>query len=156
LRIEIDHVQFGAAVPSPGTVWLFGSTLIGVVGIRKKLKKEPMFNYQKAMAGLHALATKILNIQHRLNPLHIHCRLVERGLNKGLSISICKCYQVLFYSWFCLITVVAVKVCTLWDAHELSGLSSERAERKQRIALSVTATLVLCGSVALAIHVLFN
>jgi hypothetical protein len=115
-----------------------------------------MFNYQKAMAGLRALAAKILNIQDRINPLHIHCRLVERGLNKGLSISICKCYEVLFYSWFCLITVVAVKVCTLWDAYELSGLSSERAERKQSIALLVTATLVLCGSVGLGIYVLFN
>ncbi len=98
----------------------------------------------------------ILNIQDRINPLHIHCRLVERGLNKGLSISICRYYQVLFYSWFCWFTEVAVKVCTLWDAHELSGLSSERAERKQSIALLVTSTLVLCGSVALAIYVLFN
>jgi hypothetical protein len=115
-----------------------------------------MFNYQRAMAGLHALATKILNIQDRLNPLHIHCRLVERGLNKRLSISICRCYQILFYGWLCLFTEVAVKVCTLWDAHGLSGLPSERAERKQNIALLVTATLVLSGAVSLAIYVLFN
>ncbi|HID30607.1 MAG TPA: hypothetical protein EYP19_11465 [Desulfobacterales bacterium] len=115
-----------------------------------------MFDYQKAMAWLHALATKILNIQDRLNPLHIHCRLVEKGFNKRLSISICKCYQILFYSWFCLITVVAVKICRLWDARELSGLKSERAERKQSIALLVTATLILSGSIALAMYVLFN
>ena len=115
-----------------------------------------MFNYQRAMAGLHALATKTLNVQDRLNPLHVHCRLVERGVNKRLSILICRCYQILFYSWLCWFTEVAVKACTLWDAHELSGLSCERAERKQSIALLVTATLVLCGSVALAIHVLFS
>ena len=115
-----------------------------------------MFNYQRVMAGLHDLATKFLNVQDRLNPLHIHCRLVERGLNKGLSISICKCYQVVFYSWFCLFIELAVKVCTLWDAHELSGLTSERAETKQSIALLVTATLVLSGTVVLAIYVLFN
>jgi hypothetical protein len=115
-----------------------------------------MFNYQRAMAGLRDLATKFLNVQDRLNPLHIHCRLVERGLNKGLSISICRCYQILFYSWLGLFTEVAVKVCTLWDGHEPSGLSSERAERKQSIALLVTATLVLSGTVAFAIYVLFN
>ena len=115
-----------------------------------------MFNYQRAVAGLHALATKTLNVQHRLNPLHIHCRLVERGVNKRLSILICRCYQILFYSWFCLFIGLAVKVCTLWDAHELSGLTSERAEIKQSIALLVTATLVLSGTVVLAIYVLFN
>jgi hypothetical protein len=54
------------------------------------------------------------------------------------------------------LTELAVKVCTLWDARELSGLNSERAERKQSIALLVTATLVLSGTVALAIYVLFN
>ena len=81
---------------------------------------------------------------------------MEKGFNKRLSISICKCYQILFYSWFCLMTVVAVKICRLWDARELSGLKSERAERKQSIALLVTATLILSGGIALAIYVLFN
>ena len=115
-----------------------------------------MFNYQRTTAGLDALATKTLNVQDRLNPLHIHCRLVERGVNKRLSILICRCYQILFYSWFCLFIELAVKVCTLWDAHELSGLTSERAETKQSIALLVTSALVLSGTFALAIYVLFN
>lgn len=115
-----------------------------------------MFNYPKAIVGLRALATKILNIQDCLNPLHLHCSLVKKGWEKNLSMSICKGYQILFYSWFCWFTEVAVRVCILWDAHELSGLSSERAERKQSIALLVTSTLVWCGIVASAIYVLFN
>jgi hypothetical protein len=115
-----------------------------------------MLDYQKAMAGLHILATTILNIQDRLNPLHVHCRLVERGLNKAQSISICRCYGVLFYSWFSWVIGLAVTVCTLWDGNELSGLKSERAETKQSIALLVTATLVLSGAIASAIYVLFN
>ncbi len=115
-----------------------------------------MLNYQRTMTGLHALATRILNIQDRLNPLHIHCRLVEKSFNRRLSISICRCYQILFYSWFCLLTEIGVKACTLWDAHELSGLSSERAETRQTIALLVSTVLVLCGTVALATYFLFN
>ena len=115
-----------------------------------------MLDYQKATAGLHTLATRILNIQDRLNPLHIHCRLVERGLNKGHSISICRCYGVLIYSWFSCAIGLAVKVCTLWAGYELSGLKSERAETKQSIALLVTATLALSGAIASAIYVLFN
>ena len=54
-----------------------------------------------------------LNMQHYLNPLHVYCRLVERGLSKNLSISICKYYQVLIYSWFVWFTIVAVRVCRL-------------------------------------------
>ena len=115
-----------------------------------------MLDCQKATEGLHALATRILNIQDRLNPLHVYCRLVERGFNRDRSISICRCYGVLFYRWFSWAIGLAVKVCTLWDGYELSGLKSERAETKQSIALLVTATLVLSGAVASAIYVLFN
>ena len=49
------------------------------------------------------LKMMMLNIQHRFNPLHVHCRLVERGLNRKSSLSICRCYEILIYSslaWF--------------------------------------------------------
>jgi hypothetical protein len=57
------------------------------------------------------LVGTMLNIQHRFNPLHVHCRLVERGLNKGLSASICKWYGILIYSWLARLTVFAVRLC---------------------------------------------
>ncbi len=53
----------------------------------------------------------MLNIQHRFNPLHVHCRLVERGLNKGLSALICKWYGIFIYSWLARLTVLAVWIC---------------------------------------------
>ena len=53
----------------------------------------------------------MLNIQHRFNPLHVHCRLVERGLSKGLSAFICKWYGILIYSWLARLTVLAVRIC---------------------------------------------
>ena len=54
-----------------------------------------------------------LNFQHYMNPLHVHCRLVEIGFNKNLSISICKYYQVLIYSWLVWFTIVGVRLCRL-------------------------------------------
>ena len=55
----------------------------------------------------------MLNIQHRFNPLHVHCRLVERGLNKKSSLSICRYYEILIYSWLAWLTIVAVRICKL-------------------------------------------
>ena len=37
--IEIDHLQYGHnAVPIPGAIWLLGSGLVGIAGIRRKKK----------------------------------------------------------------------------------------------------------------------
>lgn len=33
--LEVDHVQFGNAVPLPGAIWLFGSGLLAIAGFRK-------------------------------------------------------------------------------------------------------------------------
>jgi len=61
--------------------------------------------------NLDVLKLKILQIQHRLNPLHVYCRLVNSGLNEKLSMSICKYYGIVVYSWVSWCTVVGVKVC---------------------------------------------
>ena len=55
----------------------------------------------------------MLNIQHRFNPLHVYCRLVDRGLNKGFSLSICKYYEILIYRWVAWFTIVVVGTCRL-------------------------------------------
>ena len=54
---------------------------------------------------------KILNIEHRFNPLHVYCRLIERGMNKRFSLSICRYYEILIYSWLGWFTIVAVRTC---------------------------------------------
>jgi len=53
---------------------------------------------------------KILNIQHRFNPLHVYCRLVESGLNKRLSISICRYYEIIVYNWLVWLTIVVMHI----------------------------------------------
>jgi len=40
-----------------------------------------------------------LNLEHRWNPLHVYCRLVERGSPKKLSIFLCRCYEIFIYFW---------------------------------------------------------
>jgi hypothetical protein len=55
----------------------------------------------------------MLNIQHRLNPLHVYCRLIEWGFGKRLSLSICKYYQIIIYSWLVWLTRVGVQTCRL-------------------------------------------
>jgi hypothetical protein len=41
----------------------------------------------------------ILNIQHRINPLHIYCRLVDRGLDRRVSLAFCRYYEHLVFFW---------------------------------------------------------
>ncbi|MDY6838119.1 MAG: hypothetical protein SWH78_09100 [Thermodesulfobacteriota bacterium] len=53
----------------------------------------------------------MLIIQHRLNPLHLYCRLVERGLNTKRSMSMCKWYQTLIYRWLSGFSVATVHLC---------------------------------------------
>jgi hypothetical protein len=45
------------------------------------------------------MVARFLAIQHRLNPLHVYCRFLDRGLSKKVSASICKSYEILIYSW---------------------------------------------------------
>ena len=45
------------------------------------------------------MVERFLSIQHRLNPLHVYCRLLDRGLGMGLSTSICKSYEIAIYVW---------------------------------------------------------
>ena len=53
----------------------------------------------------------MLTIQHRLNPLHLYCRLAGKGLNKKCSMSMCKWYQIFIYSWLAKLSVATVRIC---------------------------------------------
>jgi hypothetical protein len=55
----------------------------------------------------------MLDMQHRLNPLHVYCRLIERGLNKRMSISICKYYEIFIYSWLVWLSILGIQICRL-------------------------------------------
>jgi hypothetical protein len=62
------------------------------------------------------MTDKMLAIQHRLNPLHVYCRMVEKGMNKRLSISICKYYELFVYRTIAYLTTLTMQVCKLLDS----------------------------------------
>jgi len=45
------------------------------------------------------LVARLLSIQHRLNPLHVYCRLLDRGISKKLAMSAGKAYELLLFIW---------------------------------------------------------
>jgi len=45
------------------------------------------------------LVARLLSIQHRLNPLHVYCRLLDRGISKNLAMSVGKAYELLLFIW---------------------------------------------------------
>jgi hypothetical protein len=61
----------------------------------------------------HTLLERFLDIQHRYNPLHVYCRLLDKGMSKRVSISICKYYEILIYSWLVWLTAFGVHMCRL-------------------------------------------
>jgi hypothetical protein len=44
-----------------------------------------------------ALVARLLSIQHRLNPLHVYCRLLDRGISKKLAMAAGKTYELLLF-----------------------------------------------------------
>jgi hypothetical protein len=63
-----------------------------------------------AKGDLYTSMGTMLRIQHALNPLHVYCRLIEKGLNKSVCISVCKFYEVVIYSWLAWFTLVGVHI----------------------------------------------
>jgi|WetSurMetagenome_2_1015567.scaffolds.fasta_scaffold1625425_1 hypothetical protein len=46
------------------------------------------------------MVTKLLSAQHRLHPLHVYCRLLDRGINRKLAMFFCRTYGILFFFSF--------------------------------------------------------
>ena len=90
----------------------------------------------------------MLSVQHRFNPLHVYCRLVDRGLNKRFSLSVCRYYEILIYSWLAWFTILAVRICRL---------THERVMMKMLLLLLCAAALVLgVAGLAKAIPIQFT
>ena len=45
----------------------------------------------------------ILNFQHKFNPLHIYCRLLDKGFDPQISLRLSRCYEILIYKWLTLL-----------------------------------------------------
>jgi hypothetical protein len=99
MRIDV----FTQLIPAPTSMFLVGFGLICLSAFLRRV-----------IRNLNVLYAQFFRIQHALNPLHVYCRLVDRGLSKKLSMSICKFYGIIVYSWLSWDTVVVVKTFRLW------------------------------------------
>jgi hypothetical protein len=59
------------------------------------------------------VVAKLLSIQHRCNPLHVYCRLLERGLSRRVSISLCKAYEILLFNGLSFIIKNFIHYCLI-------------------------------------------
>lgn len=48
---------------------------------------------------MRGVIPRIFEIQHRMNPLHLYCRCMERGYGRGSSLFYCRIYEVTVFSW---------------------------------------------------------
>jgi len=55
----------------------------------------------------------LLDLHHRLNPLHIYCRLIDRGIGRRISIRISRYYEIIIYKWLTPLTIVSISLCRL-------------------------------------------
>ena len=83
----------------------------GMHGYRKYYSKY----YGKQVDGCWTMVEKLFAVQHRLNPLHIYCRLLDRGINRRISVWICRTYEILFFTGFNFSLKVLIHSCLLLD-----------------------------------------
>ncbi len=57
----------------------------------------------------------LLSLQHRLNPLHLYCRLMDRGLPKQTAIRVTRFYELTLHRCVLAITRVGIRLCENLD-----------------------------------------
>lgn len=65
----------------------------------------------KTLQGGLDLLGRFLAVQHRLNPLHIYCRFLDRGIHRGFSASLCRSYEILIFIWLNAMLKLAIYLC---------------------------------------------
>lgn len=71
---------------------------------------------------MQTVVKNILAIQHRINPLHLYCRFLDRGYKRNTSTYCCKLYEIAVFSW-----VKKILRCVLFIAVVFSGTGIEVA-----------------------------
>lgn len=56
-----------------------------------------------------------LGIQHRLNPLHVYCRFLDKGLSKKFSTSLTKIYEVFIFYWINLMIKISINILFMFN-----------------------------------------
>jgi len=70
------------------------------------------------------MGERLLAVQHALNPLHIYCRLLDRGIGSGLSEAICRMYEALIFTW-------VHWILKTFTVHRLRGFAQIQTDNKK-------------------------
>jgi hypothetical protein len=76
------------------------------------------------------MEARFLAIQHRINPLHVYCRFLDRGLSKRFSASICKSYEILIYSWI----TISIKTVIFFFRVLSTNIMIQEDVRKEKLS----------------------
>jgi hypothetical protein len=58
---------------------------------------------------------RFLTVQHFLNPLHVYCRLLDIGVSRHVSFTLCRYYESLIFVWLTLIVKVLIRLCCAFN-----------------------------------------
>jgi len=91
-----------------------GTRKAGGDGRRKKGRTDHrmMRTHEETMVGI------CLAIQHRLNPLHLYCRFMDRGLGRRLSFSLCRAYELILFFWINWLLKSVIYICCFLNGND--------------------------------------
>ena len=105
---QVLYSRKDASRPNQLSMPLFGPGVIGLAGVRRKSRRD-----NGLVIGPESMVGKILSFQHRLNPLHVYCRFLDRGISKRSSALICRYYETLIFTWISFIIKTLIYSCCL-------------------------------------------
>ena len=76
----------------------------------------------------------IFTIQHRMNPLHVYCRFMEKGHRHDASLFYCRVYEITVFSWMRRILRGALVVAHVWSQTDDGALKTHCANKPRRKA----------------------
>ncbi|MCF8061003.1 MAG: hypothetical protein K9M82_00665 [Deltaproteobacteria bacterium] len=74
----------------------------------------------------------IFAIQHRMNPLHVYCRFMERGYRHGTTVFYCKVYEITVFSWMRRVLRYALVVACACSSTREEPLPSRLGQTSRR------------------------
>jgi triphosphoribosyl-dephospho-CoA synthetase len=57
------------------------------------------------------LVGAMIELEHKVNPLTIYCRLVNRNINRKTSMRVSRFYELVVYRWLIVLIAVSISLC---------------------------------------------
>ncbi len=67
---------------------------------------------------MRGVIPSIFALQHRMNPLHLYCRCMERGYRHGVSFFYCRVYEVTVFFFVRRVLRGILRLSNAWDGED--------------------------------------